>query len=90
MEILYSTELSVPLFQIAFLLTLTTLSLLFGKIKLALLINYLFTLYWGFIFNKGVLFSSTPGELTNFAFVYFGFGLVIVILALFGFVAHRD
>jgi hypothetical protein len=90
MEILYSTELSVPLFQIALLLTLTTLSLLFGKIKLALLINYLFTLYWGFIFNKGVLSSLTSGELTNFAFVYFGFGLVIVILALFGFVVHRD
>jgi len=90
MEILYTTELSVPLFQIVLLLTLTTLALLFGKIKLALLINYLFTLYWGFLFNQEILLNSTSKELSNFAFVYFGFGLVIVILALFGFLAQRN
>ena len=90
MEILYSTELSVPLFQITLLLTLTTLALLFGKMRLALLINYLFTFYWGFIFNQDFMLKPASTEVNNFAFAYFGFGFMIVILALFGFLAQRN
>lgn len=92
MEILYSTELelSVPLSQITLLLTVTTLSLLFGKMKLALLTNYLFTLYWGFIFNREFLIDTTSKEMSNFPFVYFGFGLVIVILAILGFLTQQN
>ena len=46
MEMFHSAELSIPLAQISMLLLLCTLALLFGKVKLALLINYMFTLYW--------------------------------------------
>jgi hypothetical protein len=37
--------------QIIALLLISTLALLFGKIKLALLGNYLFGLYWAYIFK---------------------------------------
>jgi hypothetical protein len=43
MEFIYSTEISIPLAQI--------IILLFGKIKLALLGNYLFGRYWVYIFK---------------------------------------
>jgi hypothetical protein len=43
-ELITATQLSIPLLLVASLLTLTTLSLVFGRIKLALLISYCFTL----------------------------------------------
>ncbi|MBW1769650.1 MAG: hypothetical protein JRJ17_00525, partial [Deltaproteobacteria bacterium] len=52
MEFFMLAELTVPLFHIALLLALSTLALLLGRVKLALLVNYLFALYWGYIFNR--------------------------------------
>ena len=77
-----SPELGVPLFQIILLVFLNTLSLLFKKIKLALTINYLFTFYWGYIFNKEFLvvhFRNDPYAF-DFIYFYFGFGFIILIL----------
>ncbi|NVL89436.1 MAG: hypothetical protein HWN69_00380 [Desulfobacterales bacterium] len=90
MEFFQTTQLSVPLSQITLLLMLSTLVLFFGRIKLALLINYLFTLYWGYIFNREHLVGSSLEKINYFNAIYFGFGLVIVILALIGFLVHRD
>jgi len=45
MEIFFTSELSVPLFQIIFLMLISTVALLFGKVRIALLINYVFTFY---------------------------------------------
>ena len=80
MELFYSAEVTVPIFQIALLLLLSTLVLLFGRVKLALLINYLFALYWGFLANEGFMAGSTFNMVA-----YFGFGLLVIILALIGF-----
>ena len=44
MEILFMKEISIPVIQMVLLLLLSTGALFFGKLKLALLINYLFTL----------------------------------------------
>ncbi|MBW1740513.1 MAG: hypothetical protein JRJ42_05170 [Deltaproteobacteria bacterium] len=90
MAFLHATELSVPLFQIALLLALSTLAMLFGRIKLALLINYLFTLYWGYIFNRDELLGPNLEKIDHFTAIYFGFGFIIVILASIGFLVHRD
>lgn len=80
MELFYSTEVTVPIFQIALLLLLSTLVLLFGRIELALIINYLFALYWAFLANEGFMAGSTFNMVA-----YFGFGLLVIILALIGF-----
>ena len=90
MEFFYMTQLAVPLFHVGLLLVLSTLALLAGRIKLALLVNYLFTLDWGYIFNRELLVGSDLEKLEYFTMMYFGFGLVIVILAFIGFLAHRD
>ena len=90
MGFFYSTELSVPLIQIAFLLALSTLVLLFGRVKLALLTNYIFVLYWGYGFNGERLIASGGGEIGSFTIFYFGFGLIIAILAAIGFFAHSQ
>ena len=90
MELLQSAELVVPLYQITILLAISTLVLLFRKIKLALMINYLFTLYWGYGVNRDYLIGHRIQEFNMFTLIYFGFGLIIVILALLGFFARHD
>lgn len=73
----------------AMLLMLNTLALLFGRIKLALLITYLFTLYWGYVLNMGFLINSASKSGGNFTWIYFGFGTIVVIFALAGFLSHQ-
>ncbi len=90
MEFFHTTELVIPLFQVALLLMLSTLALLFGRIKLALLVNYLFTFYWGYLLNRELLFGSNLERISHFNVLYFGFGFVIIILALIGFIAQND
>jgi hypothetical protein len=45
MEFLSTAEIFIPVYQMILLLLVSTLTLLFGRTKLALIINYLFTLY---------------------------------------------
>jgi hypothetical protein len=90
MDILYETQISIPIYQICLLLLLSTLSLLFGRVREALFVNYLFTLYWGYISNRQVLFGTGVENMGYFTFAYFGFGLLIIFLALAGFLSHRE
>ena len=90
LEMLYTEELSVPAFQIMLLVALSTVVLLFGRVRLALLIHYLFTLYWGYTFSRDTFFSESAGEPEAFTFFYFGFGLVIVIFAIIAFLRRPD
>ena len=85
MELFHSAELSIPIFQISMLLVLSTLALLFGKVRLALLFNYIFTMYWGYGFRLEYLNKSGFSNLDHFTYIYFGFGLVIVAMAIIGF-----
>jgi len=90
MDIFLSTELSVPILQIVMLLALSTLALIFGRIRLALLINYCFTLYWGYVSNLSLFTGDDAFQIANFSFMYFGFGIVVIALAIVGLMYHRD
>jgi hypothetical protein len=85
MEFFTTAEISIPVYQMILLLLVSTLSLLFGRTKLALIINYLFTLYWGFVFNRDLLLGH---ELEYCYLLYWGFGASIAILAAVGFLIH--
>lgn len=89
MELFYSTELSIPVIQITLLLILSTLALLFGRTKLALLINFVFTMYWGYFLNIDQLTGSDLQGISSFTMIYFGIGLLIVILAIIGFLRQE-
>jgi hypothetical protein len=90
MEVIYQTELAIPLMQVVILLTLVTFALLFGRVKLALLINYLFTFYWGYVFNGQRLLSTQFQDMNKFVIFYFVFGFAIAIFALIGFLVRSD
>ena len=55
MEFFSLTKLAIPVTQMALLIAMNTIALLFGRIKLALLITYLFTLYWGYVLYREIL-----------------------------------
>lgn len=90
MEILFNTDLTIPLNQIILLLLLSTLALLFGKIKMALIINYIFTLTWGYVFNRDKLLDSGFELPEVFSTIYFLFGIGVILIASFAFIFHRD
>ncbi len=85
METLYSIELTIPLFQVGLLLILCSLVLLSGRVKLALLINYLFVFYWGYWLNKEAIFGPGITQINSFTLGVYGFSALIFILALVGF-----
>jgi hypothetical protein len=89
-EFFYETQLTIPLVEFILLLFFSTLALLFGKVKIALIINYVFAMYWGYILNRDTLFASGYTDLGTFSMVYFGFGILITALALVSFYRHTE
>ena len=87
-ELFYSVETVIPLWQILLLLLLSTIALLHGKTKLALLINYLFTLNWGYFANRDQIFADIDNP-DQFLTIYFGIGIVIGFLAALGFLFQK-
>ena len=69
---------TVPLTEIAIFLAFNTFFLLFRSVKLTLLTNLLFTMYWGFIFSKDKLFSYS--EYSEYLVsLYIGLGVITVL-----------
>ena len=84
MDLFYSIELSIPVVQITLLLILSTFALLFGRTRLALIINFVFTIYWGYFLSIDQFADS--GLIGGaYSAIYFGIGAIIVILAIIGF-----
>jgi len=90
MELFTTTQLAIPLFQVILLLILSTLALLFGFLRLALFINYCFTLYWGYVLNLDLFTATDASKMNGYTFLYFGGGVVIILLAMIGLFAHRE
>ncbi len=90
MESLFSIVLSVKLPQLLLMLTLSTVAFLYGMTRIALLIQYAFVLYWGYIANMDQFFHQRVDGMYQVTGFYFAFGLVIFILSLLAFFVYRD
>ena len=90
MDIFFTTELVVPLFQMIILMLFSTMALLFGKVRVALIINYVFTFYWAYIFNRDYLMSLGLDRFDSYTLIYFLFGLVIIMVAMVGFFFKKN
>ncbi len=88
MEFFNTTHLAVPLSQVMLLLALSTIILLIGKIRVALVVNYGFVLYWSYIFNGDMFNSLEKADMSSS--IYMGFGLGIILFAIVGFVVHSS
>ncbi len=91
MDFFLINTITIPLFQVALLLIVATVVLLFGRTKLALVICYLFTMYWGYFANADQLLMSGSSSIGYVNLLtYFGFGFLIAILASTGFFFTSD
>ncbi len=84
MESFNTAQLMVPVMQFMLLLAAITIMLLFGRAKMALLVNYGFLLYWGYFSNAGLV--DAVEKVDMFKPIYMGFGLGIVLFAVVGFI----
>ena len=81
MEALEITELTIPLGHLAVFIILSAFCLLFARYKAGLALTFSFTFYWGFIYNKDVIFSHFLGS-SSFLFLYFFSGFLLLLFAL--------
>ena len=89
-DFLLEATLTIPMVQLILLMLLSTMSLLFGKLKLALVINYLFTLHWAYIANQAKLLEMGFENFKLISMIYFIFGLGIVLVAVIAFMYQKN
>lgn len=87
MDMVMSTQLTVPLYQVGLLVIIVTFALLLGRAKAGVIATYVFTMYWGYWINLKAIIGS-PIQFNLVTLIYFGFGIVITFLAFLGFF-HR-
>ena len=90
MEAILSTEITIPLSRIMIALTLSTVALICGRVRLALFISYYFILYWSQIWNMSLFTESTVWKLSSPGFLLTGFFIMIVLLSMFGLIFHKE
>jgi len=90
LEFIETVKFCAPFYQIALLLALSTLALIFANPKIALLINYLFTLYWAYVLDRTYILEAGTKHSPFFPWLYFGFGFAIFCLAVLGFLFKKD
>ena len=90
LNFIIEATLTIPMFQLILLMLLSTISLLLGKLKLALVINYLFTLHWAYMANQDKLMEMGFENFKIISMIYFIFGLWIVMVAVFAFMYQKN
>lgn len=85
MEFFLYSDFQIPAAQIILQILLSSFALLFGRIKLALLVNYIFVFYWGFLSKQTGIYDQVSNMAPSSLYAYLIFGLLIVIVALIGF-----
>ena len=90
MDAILSTPISIPMSQMIFVLTLITIALIFGHIKLSLFICYCAILYWSNIWNLPLFTESSALKLSGHAFLLTGFMIIIVLFSIVSLIFHRE
>ena len=86
-DVLYqitSLNLTIPVWEVALYVGLTSVFMLLGRVKLCLVTSYLFTLYWGFILYWGQAMTSLA-TYPNLGTIYLVCGMLHVVLTMVAF-----
>lgn len=84
MDFTYTIALEVPLWQMALLLVIMTVSLAFGRYSLGLMVAILFVMYWGYVYNFDKFFYQPSGlNYATIRFILIGGINAILLLVLF-------
>ncbi len=83
-QVLGEVNLTIPAWQMGLFIGLVSLSMLWGRTQLGLIVSYLFVFYWGFILYWPSFASVTESNPLAMTF-YICCGLAIAFLALLTF-----
>lgn len=89
-EPMWTISVSIPIFQIMLVLTVGTLALVLGKMKLALVVYFCGILYWGYFRNPSLKSIDGTFQMDAFSLFFMGFGVAILFLAMIGLLTHQD
>ncbi|MDY6951610.1 MAG: hypothetical protein SWE60_08865 [Thermodesulfobacteriota bacterium] len=89
MQLLLNPELNIPILQVMWLMSLNSVALLLRKIKLALVTNYLFALFWGYSFMQDHA-VDLAGDVQFSPLLYFCAAAAVLFLALVGFLFQEE
>jgi len=87
---LWTTSVSIPLFQIMLIMGASTLALVLGKMKISIVIGFCGLLYWGYFCNPSLKSTDGTFQMDAFSLACMGFGVAIVFLVLVGLLTHQD
>ena len=90
LELIGSIKFCAPFYQIVLLLGLSTLALIFGNPKMALLITYLFAFYWVYIQDRTYILETGTKQTPFFPWFFFGFGFIVFLLVVLGLLIKKD
>jgi hypothetical protein len=90
MEALLETPIFVPISQIILALVFSTVALLFGRVRLALLVAYCFVFYWSKPWSFRLVTETTPARLNGPEFLFVAFCFLTLLLSFMALAFHRD
>jgi hypothetical protein len=91
MDVLLNAQVAVPLTQIAALLVLSTIIILWGKFRIALIVVYFFLFFWGYLLTDSIDFVRAIDDMNlETAAVYYGFGILIAAFVVVGMLKSND
>ncbi len=89
-ELMSTIKFCAPFYQIVLLLGFSTLALIFGNLKMALSVNYLFTLYWVYVSDRTYILDAGTKQSPFFPWLFFGFGFVVFLLVILGLLIKKE
>jgi hypothetical protein len=90
METLLSTQISIPMSHMIIVLTLITVTMIFGRIRLSLFIGYCAVLHWSHIWELSLFTEASVWKLSGPAFLLTGFMIILVLLSMLSLIFHKE
>jgi hypothetical protein len=90
MENLLATQISLPMSHMVFALGTISVALIFGYIKLSLLIGYGCILYWSQIWNLSLFSEASAWKLSSPGFLLTGLTIIIVLISMISLIFHKE
>ncbi|NPU84482.1 MAG: hypothetical protein HPY65_08320 [Syntrophaceae bacterium] len=89
MESIWSMDVVIPFSNIFAVLLISTVGLIFGRLKLALFVLYGFLLYRGRVWDV-TIFTDSPSWLSGPALLTTGLLVLLLLFAVLGLTLHRE
>ncbi|MGV8079807.1 MAG: hypothetical protein AB2L22_07085 [Syntrophales bacterium] len=89
MESIWSIDVVVPFSSVLAVVLISTAGLIFGRLKLVLIVQYGFLVYWGRLWDI-TIFSDSASWLSGPTLLITGVLFVLLFFAVLGLTVHRE